>query len=147
MSGSNSLLADYACIGFRYLMFWEKDDKRKGLILRTIHHAFMYGLATMILVSHTLMSRSFLLLLCIYLVVVSIWIQHIATGGCIISKVEHRFIGDSKNFVDPFMEFFHIPVSDESAIGITIMGSTCVVMLMGLEVVSRAIALLYDAWH
>ena len=122
---------------FRFIFFWEKDDTRIGHLIRWIHHAVMYCILVMIIVTHTLLPESFVLLLSVYICVVLIWIQHIVTGGCLVSKVEQKLLKDTNSFVDPFLELFHIPITPESTVGVTIMGSTLVVVMLELEVFAR----------
>lgn len=127
------------------VMFWENDKKRIGNILRVCHHAFMYLLLAAIIISHTLLPSSFLLLVVVYIICVTIWLQHIITGGCIISKIEQKLLEDDHSFVDPFLKIFNIPITRETTIGITVMGSTTVVALLGLEVFSRLTILIWQA--
>lgn len=118
------------------IFFWETDDAKKGRIVRAIHHAAVFALMTMIIVSHTVYPAFWLqtLLLGFCLLV---WIQHVLTNGCVISKVEQKLIGDEASFLDPFLELFHIEANEQSKRGILILGSTVVVSLLSLEWVSR----------
>lgn len=120
----------------RTVLFWETDDARKGLILRTLHHAVMYALGTLIIVSHTIYPAFWLQTLVLGACVL-IWIQHVLTHGCVISKVEQKLIGDSESFVDPFLSMFHIDMTHDSKSGLVILGSTLVVGLLSLEWVAR----------
>jgi hypothetical protein len=105
----------------------------------------MYLLLSAIIISHTLLPSSFLLLLTVYIVCVTIWLQHIITGGCIISKIEQKLLEDDRSFVDPFLKIFNIQITRETTIGVTVMGSTTVVALLGLEVFSRFVMLIWQA--
>ena len=120
----------------RTLLFWEEDDVRKGLILRTFHHATMYALGTLIIVSHTIYPAFWLQTLVLGLCIL-IWVQHVVTHGCVISKVEQKLIGDTESFVDPFLMMFRIEMTHESKSGLVILGSTLVVTLLSLEWVGR----------
>jgi hypothetical protein len=118
------------------IFFWETDDVKKGRIVRTLHHGAMFALATMIVVTHTVYPAFWLqtiVLGCCLL----IWIQHVLTNGCVISRVEQKLIGDDVSFVDPFLDLFHIEANETSKHGIVILGSTVVVGLLSLEWVSR----------
>lgn len=117
-------------------LFWESDDARKGLIVRTLHHAIMYALGTLVIVSHTIYPAFWLQTLVLGACVL-IWIQHVLTHGCVISKVEQKLIGDSESFVDPFLSMFRIEMTHESKSGIVILGSTLVVGLLSLEWIAR----------
>ena len=81
-------------------------------------------------------------LVLLFLIWFAIWLHHIVSGGCVSSKIEQRLIGDSSSFVDPFLEIFHIPVTPETTTGLTIMGSTFLVIFLGFEVLSRSFQLL-----
>jgi len=70
---------------------------------------------------------------------VIVWIHHILTGGCIVSKLEQRLIGDKTSFVDPILEAFHMPITPETTSGVVIMGSTLVMVMMTLEISARTI--------
>jgi hypothetical protein len=118
------------------IFFWETDDAKKGRIVRTLHHAVMFALGTMIIVSHTVYPafwlQSAVLGFCFL-----IWFQHVLTNGCVLSKVEQKLIGDETSFVDPFLDLFHVEANEASKRGIVILGSTLVVSLLSLEWVSR----------
>jgi hypothetical protein len=118
------------------LFFWESDDVKKGRIVRALHHAGTIALGTMIVVSHTLYPafwlQTFVLGFCVL-----VWVQHILTNGCILSKVEQKLIGDETSFLDPFLDLFHIEADEQSKRGILIMGSTLSVALLSLEWISR----------
>jgi hypothetical protein len=118
------------------IFFWETDDAKKGRIVRTIHHAVMFGLSTMILVSHTVYPAFWLQTLVLGFCFL-IWGQHVLTNGCVLSKVEQKLIGDETSFVDPFLDLFHVEANEASKRGIVILGSTLVVSLLSLEWVSR----------
>lgn len=119
------------------VMFWETDDKRKGRILRAIHQFVMYSLLTLIIVSHTIYPALWLQT-CVLFFCVLIWVQHVLTRGCVISKIEQKWLDDTVSFVDPFLDLFGVdmtPESDKS--GVVIMGSTLAVFLLTLEWIGR----------
>ncbi len=118
------------------VFFWETDDAKKGRIVRALHHGFMFALATMIVVTHTVYPAFWLqtsVLGCCLLV----WIQHVLTNGCVVSRVEQKLIGDEVSFVDPFLDLFHIEATEASKHGIVILGSTVFVSLLSLEWFAR----------
>ena len=118
------------------ILFWESDDKKKGKILRAFHHLCSHGLLALIFVSHTLYPafwlQTLILMYCIF-----IWVHHIMTNGCVISKVEQKLIGDHENLIDPYLELFHIEVEESSKPGIVTLGSTLIVGTLTLEWISR----------
>lgn len=118
------------------VFFWETDNAKKGRIVRAIHHAVMFALLTMIVVSHTVYPAFWLQTLVLGFCFL-IWAQHVLTNGCVVSKVEQKLIGDETSFVDPFLDLFHVEANEASKRGIVILGSTLVVSLLSLEWVSR----------
>lgn len=118
------------------IFFWEHDLVRKGKLLRAVHHFFSHVLVVLIVVSHTLypsfLLQSILLFLCTL-----VWISHILTNGCTISKVEQKWIGDSTSFVDPFLELFHIEPTQQLSIAFLVWTSSLVVLMLSLEWVSN----------
>jgi hypothetical protein len=118
------------------LMFWETDDTRKGKIVRALHHFGTYALITLIVVSHTIYPAFWLQTL-LYFFCVMVWMQHVLTNGCVISKVEQKLLGDKESFIDPYLELFHIEATDDSKSGLLTLGSTIAVLMMTLEWFSR----------
>lgn len=118
------------------VFFWEKDDAKKGRIVRAIHHAVVYACMTLIVVSHTIYPAFWLqtALLAFYTLV---WIQHIITHGCVISKVEQKLIKDESSFLDPFLDLYGIEASEISKQGILMLGSSLVLFFLCLEWVAR----------
>lgn len=118
------------------VFFWEEDDAKKGRIVRALHYAATYILGTMIVVSHVLYPAFWLqtLLLGIYTLV---WLQHVLTHGCVISKVEQRLLKDESSFLDPYLELFGIEANEKSKQGILMLGSTVVVTALTLEWIGR----------
>lgn len=123
---------------FRKVFFWEKDPKRIGIFIRFVHHSFMYICLIWYILVHTFMN-SYLLFILFYLVIGLIWIQHCVVGGCLLNRIECRLIGDTKSFVDPILETFHIPITPESTDGFIILGSTFMMFILTCELVSRTI--------
>jgi len=120
------------------VMFWESDEKKRGRIVRALHHFLSYGLITMIIVCHTIYP-AFWLQTVILVICILVWIQHILTGGCVISKIEQKWLGDQQSFVDPLVELFNIKLAeDDDRSGFVTLGSTFAVFFLTLEWVSRA---------
>jgi len=120
------------------VMFWEPDEKKRAKIVRAAHHFFSYGLMTMIIVSHTIYP-AFWFQTALLVVCIMVWIHHLLTGGCIISKLEQKWLGDTESFVDPFLVLFNIRLMpDDDRSGFVTMGSTFAVFFLTLEWLSRA---------
>lgn len=118
------------------LMFWETDDERKGKILRWVHHSGTNFLVALIVFSHLIYPKFWLQTLVLYFCIL-VWIQHILCNGCVISKVEQKLLGDSKSFIDPVLELFHLQPTKELSIAVLILGSTLGVSLLSLEWIAR----------
>jgi hypothetical protein len=121
------------------LFYWETEPARIGKLIRWVHHAGAIILAMLIFLNHTL-YQSYFLFVCLYFFMFLIWAHHILTGGCIISKLEQRLIGDHVSFTDPFLEFLHIPITEESSSGLVLLMSSIIFMMLSLEFMSRTIS-------
>lgn len=120
------------------IMFWESDKKRKARILRAVHHFLSYGLLILIIVSHTLYPAFWLQTILLF-VCGLVWVQHVVTNGCVISKVEQKWLEDESSFIDPFLELVHADIPNSSKPGILILGSTLAVFMLSLEWIARVI--------
>lgn len=121
-----------------HVIFWETDEKRRARIVRTIHHFLVYALVTMLIVSHTIYP-AFWLQTVILILCALVWIQHMLTGGCVITKIEQKWLGDQQSFVDPIVEMFNIKLAPEDdRSGFVTLGSTVAVFFLTLEWLSRA---------
>lgn len=122
----------------RKIFFWESDDKRLGSLIRFLHHGLVYIMFAWYIMCHTFVPSYFLFLV-FYIIIALVWVQHLLVGGCVLSRLERKFIGDDKSFVDPIMEAFHIPVTPESTEGFVVLGSTGVLAMLTFELVARTI--------
>ena len=123
---------------FKKLFFWETDPVRIGKLIRVIHTISMYLLFFSIIAVHTIFPSYFLLLI-IYLLWFCVWAHHILTGGCIISKLEQRLIGDKTSFLDPILEVFNIPITPQTTTGTVVLGSSLILFMMTLELSARTV--------
>lgn len=123
----------------RKLFFWETDPARIGKLIRWIHHTGAIILGMLIFLNHTI-YQSYILFIGLYFFMFLIWAHHIITGGCIISKLEQRLIGDEASFIDPILEVFHIPITPESSSGLVLLTSSLIFMMLTLELMSRTIS-------
>jgi len=118
------------------ILFWETDNERKGKLLRWVHHFMSNALLIMIVISHTIYPAFWLQTIILGFCLL-VWLQHVTCNGCVLSKVEQKLIGDSKSFIDPFVEIFHIVPTQQITIAILILGSTLGVIMLSLEWVAR----------
>ena len=142
----HQFLERWAERGLRNLFFWETDDKKLGSLIRFLHHGVVYVTLIWYIVIHTILPSYFLLIL-LYGFILLVWIHHILCGGCLSSKIEQKLLGDSSSFVDPILQAFHMPVTPESTVGVTIMGSTLLVTFLTFEILSRTILNLKSWLH
>lgn len=122
----------------RYTFFWETDDVKIGRFLRFIHHSIVYSFGILYILNHTIVPSYFLFLI-LYGILTLVWIQHLVCGGCLSSKLEQKLIGDTKSFVDPIMDIFHIPITHDSTIGVVILGSSLTMLMLTMELLNRTI--------
>jgi hypothetical protein len=123
----------------RFILFWEKDDKRLGKIIRLIHHFIVYSGIIGYFIIHTVASSYFIFVL-FYLFWGLIWLQHMIFGGCIVSDIENKLIGSlGEGIILPILDIFHISVTPESGDGIVLLSSTVVISILTCELFSRTI--------
>lgn len=123
---------------FMKLFFWETDPVRIGKLIRLLHNNLTYVFIFSLIAVHTIFPSYFFLLI-LYIIYICVWVHHILTGGCIISKLEQRLIGDRNSFIDPILEVFNIPITPQTASGVVIMGSTLMLFMMTLEISARTV--------
>ena len=123
---------------FDRLIFWESDAKKKAHVLRAVHHFLSYALVVCIIISHTLYPAFWFQTLLLGISVL-VWIQHVLTRGCVVSKVEQKWLEDDSSFIDPYLEILHIEIDSASKPGVLILGSTIAVFILYLEWVGRVI--------
>lgn len=124
----------------RFILFWEKDDKRLGKIIRVIHHFIVYSGIIGYFIIHTVASSYFIFVL-FYLFWGLIWLQHMIFGGCIASDIETKLIGsEGEGIILPILDIFHINVTPDSGDGIVLLSSTVVMCILSCELVSRTIS-------
>jgi hypothetical protein len=113
------------------VLFWETDDAKKGRILRALHHFLSYSLIFLVVLAHTLYPAFWLQTLVLFGCGL-VWVHHILTHGCVISKVEQKLIGDTGSFLDPFLDLFGIEATERSKQGILMMLSTVAIFVLTL---------------
>lgn len=118
------------------ILFWETDNVKKGKIVRAIHHFVSNSLILLVILSHILYPAFWLQTIVLGCWII-IWIQHVFTNGCIVSKVEQKLIGDESSFIDPILFMFHIELNEQGKRGFVTLGSTLLVSLLSLEWIGR----------
>jgi hypothetical protein len=129
----------------RSIIFWESDDKKVGIIIQMIHHAFIYGIILWYFYIH-IFSNSYLqlvLLTCIWFLV---WLQHLCCGACLFFNIECRLIGNHTTMIDHIFHLCNIPTSDDMKNGVLFMISSVIMCMLSCEVFSRTILGIKDCF-
>ena len=124
---------------FRLLLFWEKDNKSIGRIIRFIHHFVIYiGIISYFLIH--IFVPSFFVFLVYYSFWGITWLQHLILGGCVVADVESKLISDNNNgLIYPILNSFNVNITHESADGIVLLSSTLIMCILSCELISRTI--------
>jgi hypothetical protein len=122
----------------RSIIFWESEDKKIGIIIQMMHHAFIYGIILWYFYIHTFSTSYFQLVIiaCIWFL---IWLQHFCCDACILFNIECKLIGNYPSILDHFLYLFNIPASDNTKNGILFMISSIAMFMLSCEVLSRTI--------
>jgi hypothetical protein len=122
----------------RSIIFWESEDKKIGIIIQMIHHAFIYGIILWYFYIHTFSTSYFQLVIiaCIWFL---IWLQHVCCDTCLLFNIEQKLIGNYPSILDHFLYLFNIPTTDDVKNGVLIMISSIVMFMLSCEVLSRTI--------
>ena len=124
---------------FRLILFWEKDNKTIGKIIRNFHHFVIYiGIISYFLIH--IFVPSFFLFLIYYSFWGITWLQHLILGGCIVADIESKLISDNNNgLIYPILNLFNVNITLDSADGIVLLSSTLIMCILSCELVSRTI--------
>lgn len=122
----------------RSIIFWESDDKKVGIIIQMMHHAFIYGMILWYFYIHTFSTSYFqlVLLTCIGFLV---WLQHLFCGACLFFNIECKLIGNHTTIIDHIFHLCNIPTSDDMKNGVLFMISSVIMCMLSCEVLSRTI--------
>lgn len=122
----------------RYVIFWESEDTKIGMIIQIMHHSFIYGMILWYFYVHTFSTSYFqlVLLACIWFIV---WLQHVCCHACLFFNIEQKLIGSHTTIVDHILHLFNIPASDEIRNGIFFIISSLIMCMLSCEVLSRTI--------
>jgi hypothetical protein len=123
----------------RHLIFWESDDKKIGMIVQLIHHAFIYGMVLWYFYLH-IFSDSYLSYVLFCSIFFLVWIQHLCCGACLLYNMEQKLIGNHPDIVDNILHIFHIPLTEEGSNGVLLLISSLIMVMLISELVSRTIS-------
>jgi len=133
------------CVRYIYARIAENDETL-GQILFTTHVFSILLVFVFILISHTIYPVIWFQVL-VFIIVFTVWIQHIFLHTCICSLLELKLLGkDAYLAIDCVLELFKIPVSNKARMGITLMLSTAGVCFLGLELVARTVMYLREIY-
>jgi hypothetical protein len=122
----------------RWIFFWETDDKRLGHLIYFLHQSSVMFTVVCYMVIHTLYP-SYILLGIIWAITSIVWLLHIFTGGCVLTRIEQKLTGEKNTIIDPLLEIFHIPNTKETSMGITVLMSTVFMAALSFELLARTI--------
>lgn len=122
----------------RWIFFWETDDKRLGRLIYFLHQTSVMFTVVCYMVIHTLYP-SYILLGIIWAITCFVWLLHIFTGGCVLTRIEQKLTGEKNTIIDPLLEIFHIPTTKETSMGITVLMSTVFMAALSFELLARTI--------
>ena len=126
-------------IVLRRVIFWESDDKKVGMMIQLMHHAFVYGMVVWYLYLHTF-SDSYLQYVLFCFIFFLIWVQHLFCQACLFFNIEQKLIGDHPNIIDNILHIFHIKPSEEVGNGVLLIISSLIMAMLFAELVSRTIS-------
>ena len=116
-----------------------ENDESLGKITYTLHIFSLLLILILVIVSHTIYPVIWFQCL-VFMIVFTVWIQHILLHTCICSVLEIKLMGrEAPLAIDVILDIFKIPVSKETRMGITVLLSTTAVFFLGLELMSRSI--------
>lgn len=122
----------------RYLIFWESDDKKVGMMIQLMHHAFVYAIILWYFYLHTF-SDSYLQYLLFCFIFFLIWVQHLLCKACLVFNIEQKLIGNHPSFIDNVLHIFNITPSEEVSSGVLLLVSSLIMAMLGFELLSRTI--------
>ena len=123
----------------RYIFFWESDDKKIGIMIQLMHHAFVYGIILWYLYLHTF-SDSYLQYVLFCFIFFLIWVQHLFCRDCLVFKIEQKLIGKYPSIIDNVLYIFHITPTDEISNGVLLLVSSLIMAMLAFELLSRTIS-------
>jgi hypothetical protein len=116
-----------------------ENDESLGKITYIVHIFSLLLIIILVIVSHLVYPVIWFQTL-VFLVVFTVWIQHILLHACICSVLEIKLMGRKAHLaIDIILDIFKIPVSKETRMGITVLMSTSAVFFLGIELLSRCI--------
>ena len=122
----------------RWIFFWETDDKRLGHLIYFLHQSSVMFTVVCYMVIHTLYP-SYIILGILWIITCFVWLLHIFTGGCVLTRIEQKLTGEKNTIIDPLLEIFHIPNTKETSMGITVLLSTVFMAALSFEFLARTI--------
>lgn len=122
----------------RWIFFWETDDKRLGRLIYLLHQSSVMFSIVCYMVIHTLYP-SYIVLGILWIITCFVWLLHIFTGGCVLTRIEQKLTEEKITIIDPILEIFHIPVTKETTMGVTVLMSTVFMSALSFELLARTI--------
>ena len=125
----------------RHVIFWESDDKKVGMMIQLMHHAFVYGMVAWYIYLHTF-SDSYVQYALFCFIFFLVWVQHLFCRACLFFNIEQKLIGDHPNIIDNILHIFHITPNAEIGNGILLIVSSLIMTMLFSELVFRTISII-----
>jgi hypothetical protein len=123
----------------RRIIFWESDDKKVGMMIQLMHHAFVYGMLVWYIYLHTF-SDSYIQFVLFCFIFFLVWVQHLFCRACLFFNIEQKLIGNHPNIVDNILHIFHITPTEEVGNGVLLIISSLIMAMLTAELISRTIS-------
>jgi hypothetical protein len=136
-------IVDFLETSSRFIYGWIADnDDLLGTIILVVHMFLATTMLVLVIVSHTIYPM-FWFQFCIFVVMFIVWVQHMILNTCVLTSLERRLIsGGDTTSMDPLLNLFGIPITRDTRAGVTLMVSTIITGILGLELVARSVMFL-----
>ena len=122
----------------RFIYGWIADnDDLLGTIILVVHTFLAITLLVLVVVSHTIYPM-FWFQFFIFCLMFLVWLQHLILKTCVLTSLERRLISGDITSMDAILNMFGIPITRETRSGVTLIVSTIITGLLGLELVARS---------
>lgn len=137
---TKEVIIEYLEIALRWTYKWLTDnDEILGKILYTLHVIALLVIIILIVISHVIYPV-FWFQCFVFLIVLTVWLQHVLLRSCVCSSLERRLMGnDAPLAIDGILKMLGMSPSKENRMGVTLLTSSIAVGLLGLELVARGV--------
>ena len=131
----------------RFCYSWiSENEEFLSKITFILHMLLIFSIFMLIFISHTIYPVFWFQAL-IFIIVFIVWAQQLFLHMFICTALEIKLGGkDSPIAVDPLLQFFTIPISKETRIGVTLFMTSTMVLFLGLELTARSVCYLREQY-